>query len=75
MTIMLFLGAWGKMIHEKTGSKKFHNTVPLNICKPLSHKNKKNYVIQLEGACFILLIHKKSMRRILSTSLLNYPCL
>jgi hypothetical protein len=27
---VLFSGAWGKMIHEKIGSKKFRDTVPLN---------------------------------------------
>jgi hypothetical protein len=30
MTLMLFLGAWGKMIREKTFSKKSRDTVPLS---------------------------------------------
>jgi hypothetical protein len=30
-TLLLFLGAWGKMIHEKK-EKKSCDTLPLNIC-------------------------------------------
>ncbi len=31
MTLMLFLGAWGKIIHNKTRSKQSRETVPLRI--------------------------------------------
>jgi hypothetical protein len=31
-TLLLFSGAWGKMIHEKNLKKKSRDTVPLNIC-------------------------------------------
>jgi hypothetical protein len=36
MTLMLFLGAWGKIIHEKTYSKNSGDTVPLKIAAPYS---------------------------------------
>jgi hypothetical protein len=35
MTLTLFSGAWGKMIHEKTRSKISHDTVPLRVLSSL----------------------------------------
>jgi hypothetical protein len=32
MTLVLFSGACGKMIHEKIGRKKSRDTVPLRLC-------------------------------------------
>ncbi len=32
MTLMLFPGAWGKIIHEKKLKQKSHDTVPLTLC-------------------------------------------
>ncbi len=42
ITNILFLGAWGKMIHEKIWSKKSCDTVPLNICP--KNLRKKGYM-------------------------------
>jgi hypothetical protein len=36
---MLFSGAWGKVIHEKTWSKKSRGTVPLISVSNLHHLN------------------------------------
>jgi hypothetical protein len=35
--LMVYSGAWGKLIHEKTGSRQSRATVPLNQEKIMTH--------------------------------------
>jgi hypothetical protein len=52
MTLMLFSGAWGKMIHEKkTTAKKSSDTVPLNYCTVpnLQQKPTSNFFFFIKG--------------------------
>jgi hypothetical protein len=48
MALLVYSGAWGKLIHEKNRSRKSHGTVPLNVSLLLSSlipgKSKKYFL-------------------------------
>jgi len=58
MAVMLYSDAWGKLIHEKTRSRKSRDTVPLsgpqgNLKQLFFYSNSKSKIVASVGGAYV----------------------